>query len=470
MQGIGIAGFKKDHQELIFVTFPNAAAARGLLADLQPMIATAADVSAFNQLFSSISKRTGRELLEATWIGVLLSSHAYSTLGVSFSGLPPGEGTNAFQQGMAARGQQIGDVQPGDLSSGWLPAFQPANRVDALIVVASDDRDDLDEMVTSITELVTSAGCAIVFQEGGATLPDPLRGHEHFGFKDGISQPSIIAFDLPPDPSAPPAVAPGEFVLGYPTETSPTPLTVDSLWVNGSFAVFRRLTQDVAAFRAQVNTPIAGANPQLTSSQIGAALVGRWPSGAPLALNPTGDPGPAGITNDFEFQAADPNGQITPLFCHIRKANPRDEQTPDAANDNPKLHRMIRRGIPFGPPLPTGASADDGVVRGLHFISIVADVDQQFEFVERQWVNSPNFPTGVVVQSRSPYGPPPNQVPCGPDPVIGEFPAGSQCVLEQQSGNTPFALLSQLVHVTAGEYFFVPSITALGLLASGTTT
>lgn len=226
------------------------------------------------------------------------------------------------------------------------------------------------------------------------------------------------------------------------------------------------LTQDVAAFRAQVAAGIPGADPAITPEQTAAKLVGRWPSGAPLELNPASDPGPSGVTNAFSYHATDDDGQICPRWAHIRKANPRDETTPDPTGDNPQAHRMIRRGSPFGEPLPTGATTDDGQERGLHFMCVVADVARQFEFIQRQWLNDPNFPGGQPATTAGPYGPPAQGQPDGPDPLVGEFDAGVQCVLHQAGGTHPFPLLAQAVHVTGGEYFLLPSLSLIASLAA----
>src|ERR1700680_144190 len=67
------------------------------------------------------------------------------------------------------------------------------------------------------------------FQQDGAVLPGSRHGHEHFGFKDGISQPGVIGFD-PPDPAnrnqvlGKPGtllIETGEFILGYPGHDNP---------------------------------------------------------------------------------------------------------------------------------------------------------------------------------------------------------------------------------------------------------
>lgn len=118
----------------------------------------------------------------------------------------------------------------------------------------------------------------------------------------------------------------------------------------------------------------------------------------------------------------------TPRFSHIRKANPLDEDRPDAAGDPTQRHRMIRRGALFGPPLAAGAVQDDGAQRGLHFICVVADVARQFEFVQSNWLNNPNFPNGGAPGAPGgPYTPPvAGTLADGPDPIVGEHDAGAE--------------------------------------------
>lgn len=470
IQGFGIAGFNKDRQEAIFLRVNSPAAGQQFLAWLAPQVANALEVGTFNRLFSEIAARTGKEpSVKATWTAVMISAAGFQALGVPITDLPAGNSTTAFSPGMAARAAEIGDVLEGDAPQNWLPPFQPgANLVHLAVLVASDDDFDFDRQVVAVTNMAVATGCEIVFQERGATLPPPLTGHEHFGFKDGISQPVITGYGPQPLATEPPAVAPGEFVLGYPDQSGTT-VGTGTKWNDGSFVVFRRLTQHVAAFRALAVSGAPTANPLLSPAEMGAKMVGRWPSGAPIELNPNVDPGPTDQVdwNAFDYATNDASGEICPVWTHIRKANPRNESTPGGASDNPKLHRMIRRGIPFGPPLPADATADDGVPRGLHFFSVVADLIQQFEFVQSNWINNPNFPIGVVPPTPGPYAPTPGTPAGGPDPVVGEYPPGSQCLMQQPSGGAPFPLAGELVNVTAGEYFSLPSLAALATISGG---
>src|SRR5262249_47347328 len=120
-----------------------------------------------------------------------------------------------------------------------------------------------------------NALCERVFGEGGgirvlrtfdtwAFCNPALRYKEHFGFTDGLAQPSIAHLN-DPEPAQgamrrrPPdnAVAAGEFLLGYGNElrtTSPGGPTVTwngrrfELGRNGSYVVLRQLKQDVYRF------------------------------------------------------------------------------------------------------------------------------------------------------------------------------------------------------------------------------
>jgi Dyp-type peroxidase family len=467
IQGI-VARFRKDHQELIFIKFGGIPATLRLLGQLAPVVASAWEVQTFNQLFSEIVARADTErIVEATWIGLGISAHGYNALGVQLQELGTGEGVNAYIAGMAARSpQQIAD-QGADTPPSWLQPFQAAG-IDAMLVVASDTRDNLDRTVDQVVSWIQDAGAIIAYQQRGATLPPPLTGHEHFGFKDGVSQPNIDGFDPPPATGEPSALPPGEFILGYPNNEGPA-APIGSLWNHGTYAVFRRLHQDVAGFRAQATAMTPETAPALTSDQVSADLVGRWPSGSPLALNRSSDPGDPGVSNAFDY-SDDPSGGNTPRFAHIRKVNPRNEDRADQATDPAQNHRMIRAGIPYGDPLADGAP-DDGADRGLHFIALVADLDQQFEFVQRNWLSNPNFPNGGAPPTPGgQYAPPQaGTPPDGVDPIVGAHATGNQVALNQAGTINLLGLLAETVSVTGGEYFFCPSISAIHALANGAT-
>jgi deferrochelatase/peroxidase EfeB len=186
---------------------------------------------------------------------------------------------------------------------------------------------------------------------------------------------------------------------------------------------------------------------------LSAKAVGRWPDGTPLVTHPAPttkkfNPAAKGA-NDFRYDR-DPEGRHCPLGAHIRRSNPRD-----ALGWEGNLsfrHRMIRRGMPYGKVLPAGIYTDDGVDRGLVFVSFQASISRQFEGVQVQWLNAGNvFGLGH-----------------DKDFLLGD-PAGTGKMTIQ--GDPPFYLAPQKVFVTTkgGEYLFVPGMTALAALADGTT-
>jgi len=464
IQGLGIAGFRKDHQELIFFTLPAGASAKTLVGHLLPKIASAQDVGGFNREFSAYRAAHGEDpKITACWVGLGASASGLEKLGVNLSELPPGAGHDAFVAGMASRATAIQDVG-NSAPANWHNAFRTRGSVDALLLVAADEIGDLNEAVESLVDLITEHDGQVVFQERGETLPPPLTGHEHFGFKDGASQPAIQGYGPQTIGGEPPPVKAGEFVLGFADQTGPPP-ALSPVWQGGSFLIFRRLRQDVVAFRALAKAPVPAADPPVTSDSLAAKMIGRWPSGAPLAKYPNADPGPNHEDNDFGF-LSDDVGTVVPTWAHIRKVNPRDETQPPPPDD-PSTHRMIRRGIPFGLPLAPEATQDDGVERGLHFIALVADVARQFEFVQATWADNENFPGGAKPAQGGGYTPPSPGVPGdGPDPVIGEGNVGKALQLHQASGVRPIPLAGDLVTVTAGEYFFCPSVNGLKILTT----
>lgn len=188
VQGVGLAGFRKDHQEMLFVRFKDAKSGRKLLKHLEPDVASHHEVTAFNELFSEIRARRGKEVIEATWMAVMLSARGLETLEADLSGLPEGEGKTAFLEGMSHRAEQIGDTREPDAPANWEKAFRPdAPGIHALIILAADRVDDLERHLDGVRQRIEDTNCEVVFSERGRTLEGSLRGHEHFGFKDGIS-------------------------------------------------------------------------------------------------------------------------------------------------------------------------------------------------------------------------------------------------------------------------------------------
>ena len=264
-------------------------------------------------------------------------------------------------------------------------------------------------------------GARRVYRQYVETLPEKQR--EHFGFADGFGQPAVegMSNNLPGQGTLRPGtgtwddIKAGEFILGYPNEDGESELG-PAAWLlyDGSFMVYRKLEQNVPLFRAVISaqaTPYAQAslNACRLSSPLSrraafeltaAKLVGRWRDGKALEI----DPGPDRdkdlrkstspyLQNDFSY-GDDLDGYTCPRGAHVRRTNPRDLL--GVHGQEARRHRIIRRGIPYGPPYDgwdgdgEADEAPDGRKRGLIFICFNADLERQFEFVQGQWCNDGN--------------------------------------------------------------------------------
>jgi len=335
---------------------------------------------------------------------------------------------------------------------------------------------------------------------------------EPFGFADGISQPEIDwayrqSTDLHERNGFSNWVAPGEFVLGYPNEygqytTRPlVDLQEDRLASllpdaeddpsfkdigrNGSYLVIRQLHQDVPGFWQFIDK-VTGSNPK-KREQLAATMVGRDRSGMPLTPLATKHiPGIQREDHDNHFTyELDPMGHRCPLGAHIRRANPRTGDFPPGVTGlitrllkmfgfrqnrqdedliaSTRFHRLLRRGRSFGPLIqPEEAIKPDALTaeRGLQFITLVANISRQFEFVQNAWLLSSNF--GGVQQERDPL--------LGVrDPLLnGE---GTD-YFNRSDPNGPMqktCSLPQFVTVHGGGYFFMPGLRALQFIAASPT-
>src|SRR5437899_2368153 len=194
-------------------------------------------------------------------------------------------------------------------------------------------------------------------------------------------------------------------------------------------------------------------------------MCGRWRNGVPLTLSPETDSPPGGILleqlNSFESVNADGSGDPKGLRCpvggHMRRINPRGQPVtgqgqPGGSNNT---HRLIRRGMPYGP-VYDPAQPYDGIERGLLGYFINSSFENQYEFVLSQWVNDSEFAGAVRLPPRS------------KDPLIGtQDPTESIFVIPQANGAPPIKItgLSTFTATRAAAYCFLPSITAINFIS-----
>jgi Dyp-type peroxidase family len=368
----------------------------------------------------------------------------------------------AFRVGMRGRAGEVGDVGP-HAPEHWEGGLGgPDIHAMAWIRTDSDEGRDVATQIIR-DEMEATGGIEIRFvQDTKALAHENGIGSEgeHFGFADPISQPPIEGADAPFYPGDGVleadgtwrALKPGEFLLGYEDEVGPdgtqTPEPFE-LRLNGTFMVFRKLYQDVAAFRRYLATAakaLYGSDDQYHQDLVSAKIMGRWPSGCPLDLSPDKDDSAIAADphrrNNFTY-AGDDQGLRCPLGAHLRRSNPR--ATPLKRATAVRRHRLIRRGVEYGPHLQDGALQDDGVDRGLINLFIQADIERQFEFVQREWMKGGEF-----------IGLDPNEQ----DPINGVGGEGSQMLVP--GAKQPFLFdLPTFITVKGGEYLFVPGLNAL---------
>lgn len=377
-----------------------------------------------------------------TWVSASLSFQGLKALGVPQSSLdsfPP-----QFQQGMAARAKVLKDQGESSPEKWEKPLGSPD--VHVVITALSPDQQQLQAALERAQNAYRAlSGITAIWRQDCHVLPDEK---EPFGFKDGMSHPAIEGSGIPGSNSHERPLKAGEFVLGYPDEISESPQIPqpEILGRNGSYVVFRKLHQRVAAFRQYLK---ANAADLQAEELLAAKMMGRWRSGAPLALCPMHDDPKLGLdsrrNNDFLFKADDAIGYKTPLGSHIRRVNPRDADVAGLV----RIHRMIRRGTAYGPPLPPDALEDDGVDRGLMFAFVGANIGRQFEFVQSEWMNDSAFFGGTS----------------GVDPISGASEGTEVFDVPRRPVRMRLQGLPRFVVTRGGEYCFMPGLHALAWLA-----
>jgi Dyp-type peroxidase family len=381
---------------------------------------------------------SGRSLpdrAENAWITAAFTCQGLKALGVpqdSLESFAP-----EFRQGMAARAAELGDVGESGPAHWEEPLGTPD--VHVALAVLSPDAARLEAVLDSARHARQDLpGVELIWQQDCRQL---ATGRTSFGFKDGIGQPAVEGSGIPgSDPREKPIKA-GEFILGYPDETGSLPPmpTPHALGRNGTYIAFRKLHTRVAAYRRYLREK---ASSREEAELLGAKMVGRWPSGAPLALAPDQDAPDLGAdperNNDFGYRD-DLHGFKCPAGAHARRANPRDALD-DEMSVNVRLHRRIRRGTSYGPMLPDGILDDDGADRGIVFVFAGAHLNRQFEFVKTQWLND-----GIFIGA-----------PAEKDPLVGSNDSTGAFTIPQRPIRRRLQSLPPFVTTRGGEYCFAP--------------
>jgi deferrochelatase/peroxidase EfeB len=397
--------------------------------------------------------------LGITWAGLLALEVKDRVPNLSFKSF------DAFIAGAAGRARLVGDTGPSGPEN-WIGGFGTGND-HVLVTLHAMNTEAMTAYSRRLSvlfaegdafeELWRGDGMALMEIHDGQPVPTTKV---HFGYTDGISMTTIRGGPERYHPDHQRPCEPWLFVLLDEAENYFVPEPRE-LGLNGSFAVFKMIRTDVVGFENFLQSKKDQIDPEL----LAAKMCGRWRNGVPLALSPETDSPQGGVSpenlNDFEYVnpdgSGDPKGLLCPVGAHIRRVNPRGQ--PMTGQGNPggsnNTHRLIRRGMPYGPVYdPT--QPYDGVERGLLGYFINSNIENQYEFVLSQWVNDSEFAGAVRLHPKS------------KDPLIGtQDPAESIFVIPQANGSPPIRIagLSSFITTQAAAYCFLPSITAIQFIA-----
>ena len=413
-----------------FLSFRNAAAGRAWLA------AILETVHSVQQARASIEK-------DNRWVSVAFTWNGLRALGadeVSLASFP-----EEFKQGMVARAEVLGDTGANHPDN-WIGGLSSPD-LHAIVILFARDEEERVRCQAEHDKFITQCDGVEVLSSLDLEATPPFDyAHDHFGYRDRMSQPVIEGSGEQPTPGTGAPLKAGEFILGYPDEDGP-PANLpqpETLSRNGSYMAYRRMQEHVGAFRDFLRR-----NGQTREEQelLAAKLMGRWRSGAPLVLSPDKDDLALGAdpqrNNDFNYKQMDPHGYAVPLGSHIRRMNPRDT----AANMNRR--RMIRRGGTYGPHLPEDAP-EDGIERGIAAFVICASLIRQFEFAQNVWANDRNF----------------HELGNERDPFMGNQDGTLEYKIPKRPIRKKITGLPAFTTVRGGAYFFLPGLKALRYLAS----
>ena len=444
-----------------------SAATRGPVLDLHEIQATVlrprpAPYFGTHVLLRIDEARAGRELFrrltphidsadswwkaDNPWLSVGISYAGLQALGLSDEILH--SFPESFREGMAARARQLGDVGLNDPKN-WDAAYGKGE-VHVGVQAFSDSEEDRRRILSIAREQIEGLSVTVLaMQDFGAQPGD----RNSLGYKDGIDQPAVEGSGVEPFPGQGQPIKAGEFILGYPGESGfPLPMPQpDILGRNGTYVGFRKYQTRVGAFNRFLQ---AHGSTEAERELLAAKLVGRWRSGAPLVLAPEVDDASLGAdphrNNDFDY-ANDMRGRKTPIGCHIRRMNPRDTKLTRLTDV--KLHRLIRRGTTYGRPYDPNAlsEAEDEVPRGAIFLFISAKAMATMEFLQQEWINDGNF-VGLGDER---------------DPIIGLQEEGATFTVPKDPVRRLVRGIETFNVLRGGEYFFMPSISALKWLANG---
>jgi Dyp-type peroxidase family len=443
LQGNILQGHGREHAVHIFLKFREEGQEDGRRAKVKEWISgLAKHITSAQKQLDEIEQYRQHGIPGSVFMNFFLSAKGYIYL-YPASQANPRFDNEAFLRGMEAAQHRLNDPP----KEAWEEEYR--QDIDAMLLLADDDEHFLLRQARLQLDNLKAHAKICVVELGRVMRNAQEDSIEHFGYTDGHSQPLFFQKDIDWKRRQgdkmnvwDPGVGPDLVLVPdpYGEERDDTDKVV--YHHSGSYLVFRKLEQNVRAFKDGENRLAQALG--LTGEDVeraGALVMGRFKDGTPVVLQPTaGRP-----ANNFTYNE-DPDGEKCPLQAHIRKVNPREEDT--------KSRRITRRGITYGTRVKEPKDnpnleelPSEGV--GLLFMCYQKDIEKQFEFLQLAWANNPHFPE--------------KQEP-GIDPIIGQ-PGGSRAVQQKwpmrwndlREKHTPCDFHG-FVTLKGGEYFFAPSI------------
>ena len=417
-----------------------------------------------------------------------------------------------FNLGMSSRQHVLGDYDKSQPSDWRWADSDHVKATHVALLLFGRTPDDCDALFKQHCSKLVGAD---VISELDTQPTEKGINYEHFGFRDGISQPVIRGTQRFARGAQPRDImAPGEFLLGYQSNQGyypPTPVVprefdatnelgsvptpadtrfsafedprpqVRDFGRNGTFLAIRQMEQHVDDFHRyadrcvedlmqktdnQLPALIGG---EVTRDWVEAKMMGRWRDGVPLIDRPIGPvpPEPAADADGGQTNQADPPERHARHEKRMRTDTDLNFGVDDPQGLYCPFGAHIRRTNPRGSLAPgddsqlmitnrhrllrRGRSYQQGGEKGLLFIGLCADLERQFEFIQQSWLGSSSF-AGLTNE---------------PDPIAAVKPSGvsTRFTIPTSAGSLALPGAESFVTVHGGGYFFLPSRSALMFLA-----
>src|SRR5919107_3499697 len=185
-----------------FVTFRDPVQGRAYIGACADLVGTGASVK-------------GATELDTRWLTVALTWNGLRALGVDDACLAtfPEE----FRQGMAARAAMLGDTGANHPDH-WVGGLASPD-LHALVILFARDVSERERCVQEHQQYAAQFPGVEALSTLDLEATPPLDyAHDHFGYRDRMSQPEIEGMEIEPTPGTGAPLKPGEFFLGYPDE------------------------------------------------------------------------------------------------------------------------------------------------------------------------------------------------------------------------------------------------------------